>query len=157
MRNHFHTSSVQIKDDKTSLLKENSSRKAKNKSKLRIFLSYSSRDGEIAGRIYNAIRKIPDIEVFYSGKINPGENWENRIKKELEICDIVIILLSEKSINSQWIMYELGAAWGLNKRIIPVVTNFELISEIPLELHKYKIFNLDDFINPELINGILMN
>ena len=37
-------------------------------------------------------------------------------------CDIFLVLLSPDSVNSEWILPEIGAAWALNKLIVPIVT-----------------------------------
>lgn len=49
----------------------------------------------------------------------------------------------------------IGAAWGLEKPIISVVTDPEVFTKIPVALTKARLVDIKDLENPEVINQIL--
>lgn len=49
-----------------------------------------------------------------------GEIWLERIRHELQEAKVVVLMLSQKSIERPWINFEAGAAWLANKALIPV-------------------------------------
>ncbi len=116
----------------------NTAQKEKTKQMLRVFLTYSKTDGEYARRLRSLLSRYLNLHIFTPEMLSAGEDWLSKIKNEVSQCDVFIALLSPDSINSEWILSEMGAAWALNKLIIPVITQPELFSEIPIDLGKYQ-------------------
>ena len=58
--------------------------------------------------------------VFHAARIEAGENWLDRIRRELNDASIVLSVLSPESIGNPWIHFEGGAAWLAGKRLIPL-------------------------------------
>ena len=134
----------------------NTIQKEKGKQALRIFLSYAAADREYARKLRSLLSQRSNLYVFTLEGLSAGEAWESKLKDELSQCDIFIVLLSSNSVNSKWVLSELGAAWALNKLIIPVVTHAEVLSKIPMDLRKIysvEIKYLED--HPEVIDQIL--
>ncbi len=116
----------------------------KGKDRIRVFLSYSQDDKGPASELINQLNRQSHFSIFTSDKISAGENWQLKIKKELSKTDYFLVILSPASIHSKWVQFELGAAWGLNKLIIPVVTSEEVVKQIPLEFSHLKVIELKD-------------
>ena len=134
----------------------NTIQKEKGKRALHVFLSYAAADREYARKLFNLLSQRSNLHIFNLEGLSAGEAWESKLKDELSQCDIFIVLLSSNSVNSKWVLSELGAAWALNKLIIPVVTNTEVLSKIPMDLRKtYSVEStyLED--HPEVIDQIL--
>jgi len=134
----------------------NTIQKEKGKRALHVFLSYAAADREYARKLFNLLSQRSNLHIFTLEGLSAGEAWESKLKDELSQCDIFIVLLSSNSVNSKWVLSELGAAWALNKLIIPVVTNTEVLSKIPMDLRKtYSVEStyLED--HPEVIDQIL--
>jgi len=110
-----------------------------NKRPLRIFFSFAAVDRTYAHRVQNILSQRPDVRIFTTESLSAGEDWQSKLKHELASSDIFIVLLSPNSIASKWVLHELGAAWGTDKPIIPIVTNPEIVSNrlIPLKLKQY--------------------
>jgi hypothetical protein len=89
-----------------------------------IFVSHISEEREIAALIKRAMTEaFGPVAVFTSsdvGSVGAGENWLNAIKKALARSAAIIVLCSQESIVRPWVQFELGAAWMLKKRIIPI-------------------------------------
>lgn len=92
----------------------------------RVFLSYK-RDAEpdeaLAGRILAALRPIHDV--FIDRDLLVGASWAERIDAELSQSDVVIALLSERSVRSEMVAEEIAKAHHLARsngvpRILPV-------------------------------------
>jgi TIR domain len=57
--------------------------------------------------------------------IKAGSDWDSDIREALKAARIVIILLTPRSKERPWIMLEAGAAWALEKRIVPALNQVE--------------------------------
>lgn len=128
--------------------------KKKDKKKIRIFLSYAIADDMYAHKLFRILSHRRDLRVFTTEMLSAGEDWESKLKEEITQCDIFMMLLSPNSVDSNWVLHELGAAWGLNKLIIPVVIHPGTVTKIPVQLPKSQSVVFDDFTNPEAIDKI---
>jgi nucleoside 2-deoxyribosyltransferase len=133
----------------------NTTQKERGKQVLRIFLSYTAVDRMYANKLRSLLSQRPNLRIFTTETLSAGEDWESKLKDELSQCDIFIVLLSSNSVDSEWVLHELGAAWALNKPIIPIVTHPEVFSKIPLTLRGIKFAEIKDLEKPEVISQIL--
>jgi hypothetical protein len=53
--------------------------------------------------------------------LSPGDDFAEEIRNALEGSREVWLLMSPKSINSEWVISEWGAAWVLQRRIVPIL------------------------------------
>ena len=85
----------------------------------KIFISYSDKDKELAGKIKNELEKFK-INVFlaHNNSIPVGSKWDVQIKNSIENCDIFLSLFTENFIESKWTCQEIGIAIGMKKSII---------------------------------------
>jgi len=119
---------------------------------LRIFLSYTMADKGYALKLRHLLSKQPNFHIFTPEVLSAGEDWESKLKGELSKCNIIVVLLSSNSITSGWVLSELGAAWVLNKPIIPVTTHSELLSQIPMNFRKFQSVEFKYFeTHPEIM------
>jgi hypothetical protein len=86
----------------------------------KIFISFSTYDGnDIAKFVYKFCKK-KGFDVFYSEKEIPsGNEWEQEIKKHLEKCDIFLFIATPDALDSEQVAKEVSEAKRLKKRIIP--------------------------------------
>jgi hypothetical protein len=70
-----------------------------------IFISYAREDGRVAQKLAQALEGR-GWSVFWDRTIPPGRNWHNTIGKELAEARSVIVLWSEASISSDWVIEE---------------------------------------------------
>ncbi len=125
------------------------------KQELRVFLSYAATDAVCAHKLRRLLSQRPNLRIFTTEMLSAGEDWETKLREELSRCDVFVVLLSLKSVASEWILHELGAAWALNKPIIPIAINSEVFSKIPITLHGVQFVEIEDIEKPEVINQIL--
>ena len=88
----------------------------------RVFVSHGWDDRWIAKQMASTIAERanadPFIDIF---DIKKGDRIEQRIREELPKCDELVVLLTPLSIRRNWVWTEVGAAWGLGKRIVGVL------------------------------------
>jgi serine/threonine-protein kinase len=112
----------------------------------RVFISYRSQDPDLtlAQQFYEGL-KAAGHEAFMAGEsIRLGENWPERIDRELEQCDYFLLLLSEKSATSEMVTEEVRRARELRDRrsehkpiILPIRVNFPIDSPLNYDLRGY--------------------
>jgi hypothetical protein len=127
----------------------------KNKRPLRVFFSYATADGIYASQLHRLLSQRLNLRIFTQKALSAGEDWKSKLKRELAQCDIFVVLLSPNSLQSAWVLQELGAAWMLDKPIISVVTQPEVLDRVPIALRKDLIIEIEDLENPETIDRIL--
>ena len=70
-----------------------------------IFLSYSKEDRKIAGRIAAALSE-EGWDVFWDRTIPAGKTWRNWIGGKLDDAKCMVVLWSETSVESRWVLEE---------------------------------------------------
>jgi hypothetical protein len=89
-----------------------------------VFVSHVNEDRAVAGWLQEHLRTdfLDEIDVFVSSERegHAGDDWLEAIGEALHRCGVLLALCSPVSIHRPWVNFELGAAWMLRKRIIPV-------------------------------------
>lgn len=129
--------------------------KEESKQALCIFLSYATADQLYGHKLRSLLSQHPHVRIFTTDMLSAGEDWQSKLKDELSKCDIFLVLLSPNSVNSKWVLHELGAAWAIDKPIISIVTHPEIFSKIPVPLSQIQFVEIEDLEKPEIINQIL--
>lgn len=93
--------------------------------RVNVFLSYSTVDGELAGRIKNELESF-GLSVFMAHEdINPSEEWQKTILENIEDCDVFMSLLTQEFKESDWTDQETGIAFVNGKVIIPIKVDID--------------------------------
>lgn len=90
---------------------------------LRVYISYSHKDYIIAFNIANKLRE-KEFQVLMDDGISSGKDYESQLTGMIEDASnagAVIVLLTENSINSNYLKKEITYAFSLNAQIIPVM------------------------------------
>jgi hypothetical protein len=88
-----------------------------------VFISHSSRDSWIAGVLAEKVKTVgaePWLDVL---DLEGGDIIDQEILRGIDACREAVVLISPNSVGSQWVIFELGAAWGQHKRVTPVLNN----------------------------------
>jgi len=91
----------------------------------RLFVSFVHEDEKVASAVQGVLQTELDLreEVFLASdksQIYAGDLWLQKIKEALSAAEIVILMLSRRSVARAWVNFEAGAAWLADKKIIPV-------------------------------------
>jgi hypothetical protein len=100
-------------------------------STLRAFISYSAADRDFAKRICDELRKHA-VEPFIDyASIRAGDDWMERLGKEILDSNIVLLILSPDSVQSKWVRREFSFA---ERNQIPVIPLMHRATNLPIWL-----------------------
>jgi hypothetical protein len=86
-----------------------------------VFLSFATANQPEAIRIQEMVASAGG-KVFLSAKtLEPGDDFADVIRKALRGSRELWMLVTPDSLKSEWVMTEWGAAWVLEKRIVPIL------------------------------------
>ncbi|HEX8649996.1 MAG TPA: toll/interleukin-1 receptor domain-containing protein [Pyrinomonadaceae bacterium] len=90
-----------------------------------VFVSHIHEEEEVAKAVQRFLQQSFDNQqnIFLSSdqrQVFAGENWLERIRQELASASVVVLLLSQRSVERPWVNFEAGAAWLAKKVVIPV-------------------------------------
>lgn len=74
------------------------------------FISYSSKDEEFARRLYSRMRDEKLRVWFAPEDVKGGEKLHEQIEQAIQLHDRLLIILSEESMQSEWVMTEIRRA-----------------------------------------------
>jgi hypothetical protein len=104
---------------------------------MRVFLSHSAETTDLAQEAAKTLRE-QGLDVWLAEeKVLPGDNYAALIAKALESSDAMVVLLSEKPINSTMSAYEMGYALGARNykdKVFPLVVTSKSTFAIPSAL-----------------------
>jgi hypothetical protein len=91
----------------------------------KVFISSSYKDSDLARDL---AKRLEDTGVKVSSTDKSGGSGgrlSKQVTKDLTNADEVVIILSDESVDSPWLMFELGAASSLRKRVTPIIVGVE--------------------------------
>lgn len=128
---------------------------------LDIFISHSGKDAQTARLLVDLIKAALNL---HSSQIrctsldgygfSGGTAIDEQLRKEVHGCKVLIGLLSENSIQSAYVLFELGARWGASKPLIPLLTDLKSKSMLAGPLKG--IHAIEAFETPKLQALVLM-
>ncbi len=109
----------------------------------RVFISSTWKDvdlaRDLAHRLESAGIKVNSVDKAAVS----GEPFPSKITRELSHADEVFVILTHESVNSSNLMFEIGAASSLRKRITPVVVGLKP-SKVPSLIRNLKYIKYPD-------------
>jgi len=93
---------------------------------MKVFISYSHEDENVARDLSRMLLDL-SIEHFLDLKdISWGDSITKTIRRGLESCTHIIIVISPASLKSSWVPFETGLALGKRTKILPFLTHKSL-------------------------------
>jgi hypothetical protein len=91
---------------------------------MKVFISHAASDGDFARRLAALLSKA-GLEVWSAEeKLALGDNWALEIGQALEASDAMVVLVSPKAMQSQWVQNEIQFAIASEKfhgRFFPIL------------------------------------
>jgi hypothetical protein len=107
--------------------------------KLKVFISYSRRDAVAADWIVEALQ-ARGFELTIDRRDLPfGQKWQEELADFIRLSDTAIWLVSEASIRSEWVNWELDEVARRNKRLVPVMIGETPRDRLPRQLGEIHI------------------
>ncbi len=117
----------------------------------RIFISHSHSDEAIARKLVDylfATLTVGDTDIRCTSvpghRLPPGTNIESQLKKDISGDIALIGLLTQNSLRSRWVLFELGAAWGMGKLVVPILGPEANKDDLPGPLKSYIPVSIED-------------
>ena len=94
---------------------------------MRIFVSHSSEDEELADVLVTLLQTALNLSSedirctsLPGFGLTTGSNILDSLREDVRNAIVAIGLLTPSSLNSIWVIFELGARWGLRQNIVPL-------------------------------------
>lgn len=117
----------------------------------RVFVSHSSEDRALARRFVDAVEAglpIQRQEIRCTSlpetALPVGTNVSDSLKREIDAADVIVGLLTPKSLKSSYVLFELGAAWGVGKRTMPLLAKGVRKNSLPSIINELSCERLSD-------------
>lgn len=117
----------------------------------KVFISFSSKNNEIARKIKEQLQKRQFDCWFAPDNIMGGESYLSTIPKAISNSDAFILLLSKDSQTSFWVKNEVEQAINKQIPIFPImIEDCEITEEFAFCLSHIQIFRYDNDINKSI-------
>lgn len=122
----------------------------------KVFISYSMQDAEWARSFAQALKQRGVPVWFDEFDVKPGESMRDGLESGLRNSDILVALLDAESPSNPNLYFELGAAIGMGKKLVPIVPKGVDPSALPLDvrLRRYLIRETPEETAEELSNTL---
>ena len=108
--------------------------------KKKIFISYSRKDRDYVQELVKRLNK-DGLETFVDFQdLKSGASWGSIIENAIESSSVFLFILSNNWANSDSAIFELGAAYGKGKKIIPILIGTEP-EKIPLQISMFQFID----------------
>lgn len=104
----------------------------------KIFISHSNADKSWAREFAKRLSSTGADVWFDEFNIKPGDSIRESVEKGLRGSDMIVLLINDQSVGSSNFFFELGAAVGMNKKIVPIVPEGFSVSKLPLSVQRRK-------------------
>lgn len=111
----------------------------RNSDTIKVFISHTSSDADVALALIRVLRSalnLTENEIRCTSvqgyKLDAGADIEADIRFEVNESSVLIGLLTPTSVHRPYVLFELGARWGVEKPLIPLLASgadYELLPE----------------------------
>ncbi len=105
---------------------------------IKVFISHATKDEALARRLVQVIEagieikpsqiRCTSVEGY---KLQTGVTTSKHLRKDLRESQVVLGLVTPNSLKSNYVLFELGAAWGLKKPTFPLLARGAKADNLP--------------------------
>ena len=114
-----------------------------------VFVSHASYDKWIAQVICEKIESL-GVKTWRDDRdVDGGDKIPEKIKQAIASCSELAVLLTPQSIDRPWILVEIGAAWGQDKRIVPLFYHVETerIADVVRDARGFHLHEIEQYLS----------
>lgn len=113
----------------------------------KVFISFDHGDRSVAETMKALLEHELKLkgEVFMvtdPNQLQAGDDWLKVVKDGLASAEIVLLMLSKRSIKKPWVNFEAGAGWLAGKRVIPACFGNQQKGSLPAPYSHWQGVNL---------------
>lgn len=122
--------------------------KAEDRRNYQVFVSHATADKWLAKVICEKIESNGASTFRDDRDINGGDDIPEEIRQQIKHSQEMVVLLTPESVGREWVLLEVGAAWGWRKnfRIVAILCHVD-VDPIPKIIKSKKAININDFDN----------
>jgi hypothetical protein len=110
---------------------------------LTVFVSYASEQEELAGDVAARLSAVQGVRAIIDKvEVAGGDVVAARLRELLLQSDELVMLCSKEALASPWVMLEVGAAYGLGLRVVPILIDMG-INDLPQTLSHQSVIRRD--------------
>lgn len=105
---------------------------------VKIFVSHTASDATLAGSLIDCLLSsmvLQDEDLRCTSvdghKLPVGSDFTSTLLDDLDDSSVVIGLITQASLSSSWVLFELGATWGAKKNLKPLVASDVDLKSLP--------------------------
>jgi len=121
---------------------------AQRKPNYQVFLSHATADKWTAKVICEKLEATGASTFRDDRDINGGDDIPEEIRRQIKRSQELVVLLTPESVGREWVLLEVGAAWGWRKnfRIVAILHHVD-IDPIPEIIKSKKAIKINDIDN----------
>jgi predicted nucleotide-binding protein len=104
--------------------------------KQRVFVSYSVSDESWVREFTNSLRRQGFEVVLDYHDLELGSSLANALEEGLRKSSVIVLLVTPDSVRKPNFFFEMGAAIGMGKRLVPVISSEVDPSDLPAPLRE---------------------
>jgi len=136
-RKEFLEEQDRIRDEELKRREESIKSVETESFKYDIFLSYTTRDADVASELKKMFEDA-NLKCFMAlTDLTVGADWSEDIRDALRHSSQVMLLITPNSLEKEWPFMETGAAWVLDKKILPALINVDM-DDLPAPVKKHQ-------------------
>jgi hypothetical protein len=122
--------------------------RAQGRGNYQVFVSHATADKWLAMRICEKIQEVGGSTFRDDRDINGGDDIPEEIRQQIKHSQEMVVLLTPESVGREWVLLEVGAAWGWRKnfRIVAILDHVD-INPIPEIIKSKKAISINDLDN----------
>jgi len=123
----------------------------------KVFISHSAQDADWARSFAQALKQRGVAVWFDEFDVRPGDSFRDALESGLRSSDVFVALFDTEYSSKPNLYFELGAALGMGKRVVPIVPKGLDPSRLPLEirLRRYLVRDSPEQTAEELSSTLL--
>jgi len=127
----------------------------------RMFVSYSHKDRQLKDELLSELTQLEEdgvLQIWHDRNITPGERWKDKINRNLQDAEIVLLLISENFLESEVCKTEMQNALRLEDQgrilVIPIVLKPVEWQSLPVSHLQVLLTDSESITTPKVIFGI---
>ena len=118
---------------------------------IKVFISHTSADSDLALALIRLLRsglRLTESDIRCTSvrgyKLEPGADTESTLRQEVNESTVLVGLLTPESLRSSYVLFELGARWGIKRSLIPLLGYGASYSSLPGPLQGRNALNASE-------------